>query len=123
MRRPRWCAAPPPAVRSNATELMLRSGRVGPGVPAAGRADPNDADDADQLVAALDQVGRRLSVAMVALAPFRSASEDALLGRAHRAVHDAVSDLAVVLIRVSGLPPPARRARRGRRRRPWGARS
>ncbi|MEI5674613.1 MULTISPECIES: hypothetical protein [unclassified Nocardioides] len=94
----------------NATELLLRSGRV------AGRVDATPADDG------LEDVGHRLSVALVALGPHRE-SRDERLRRAYRCVHDAMGDLATVLLQVSAPSPRARPARPARRRRPWGARS
>jgi hypothetical protein len=101
---------------SNATELLLRSGRR---VSADGGASTRDRLSVD---VGLEDLGHRLGVALIALGPHR-ASGDERLRRAYRSVHAAMGDLAGVLALISVSERLAPRARRGRHPRPWGARS
>lgn len=126
----------PRAPRAGDTERLLRSGRV-PEPRHEPEPEPGPSDDpvatADAVVEeaaeilatdlptlpdertreGLRQVGRSLSSAMSALAPYRT-SADARLRAAYESVHDAITDLAAVYAWLTFGPGRAQRMQRVR---------
>ncbi len=103
---------------------MLRSGRGASGVPGVTERPPPSSEPQhseyfeERVEYGLLEVGRRLQTVLTVLTPYRT--EDGRLGTAYVAAHDALGDLAATYTWVTLERQPARPARPGRRRRPWG---